>query len=107
MKRDIRKGIKGSFLYKRLAYYQSEGFVALMKFLKDENLFDDFWEEFSFSKSDIESTLNISNKVITLDGFFGISNYSFSFRKSKLGEGFWCKKIFESKNYQKICKKVL
>ena len=44
MKQDIRKGIKGSFLYKRLAYYQSEGFIELMKFLKDENLFDDFWE---------------------------------------------------------------
>ena len=107
MKQDIRKGIRSSFLYKRFAYYQSQGFIALIKFLEDENLLDDFWKEFSFSKSAIESTLNISNKVITLDGFFGISNYSFSFRKSKLGEGFWCKKIFDSENFQKIRNKLL
>ena len=103
---DIRKRIENISLYKRLAY-NSDGFIALIKFLEDENLLDDFWKEFSFSKSDIESTLNISNKVITLDGFFGISNYSFSFRKSKLGEGFWCKKIFDSENYQKIRNKLL
>ena len=54
MKRDIRNGIKSSFLYKTFAYYQSEGFIALIKFLKDENLYDDFWEEFSFSKSIFE-----------------------------------------------------
>ena len=70
MKQDIRKGIKGSFLYKRLAYYQSEGFVALMKFLKDENLFDDFWEEFSFSKSNIEKYLDTTKELITIDDFF-------------------------------------
>ena len=103
---DIRKRIKNTSLYKRLAY-NSDGFIGLVKFLEDENLLDDFWEEFSFSKSTIERTLNISNKVITLDEFFGFSNYSFSFRKSKLGEVFWCKKIFDSENYQKICKKVL
>ena len=107
MKQDIRKGIKSSFLYKRFAYYQSQGFIALIKFLEDENLLDDFWKEFSFSKSSIEWTLNISNKVITLDEFFGVADYSFSFMKSKLGGGFWCKKIFESENFQKICNKVL
>ena len=107
MKQDIRKGIKSSFLYKRFAYYQSQGFIALIKFLEDENLLDDFWKEFSFSKSTIERDLNISNKAITLYEFFGVADYSFSFIKSKLGGGFWCKKIFESENFQKICNKVL
>ena len=107
MKQDIRKGVKSSFLYKRFAYYQSQGFIALIKFLEDENLLDDFLKEFSFSKSTIGRNLNIPNKVITLDDFFGIATYSFSFMKSKLGEGFWCKKIFDNENYQKICKKVL
>lgn len=107
MKRDIRKGIKGSFLYKRLAYYQSEGFVALMKFLKDENLFDDFWEEFSFSKSNIEKYLDITKELITIDDFFGYSGYSFSFAKSKLGEVFWSKKIFYNENFRKINDKIL
>ena len=104
---DIRRKINNSFLYKRFAYYQSEGFVALIKFLEDENLLDDFWKEFSFSKSTIERTLNISNKVITLGEFFGVSNYSFSFRKSKLGEVFWSKKIFYNENFRKINDKVL
>ena len=54
MKQDIRKGIKSSFLYKTFAYYQSEGFIALIKFLKDENLYDDFWEVFRLSKSIFE-----------------------------------------------------
>lgn len=107
MKQDIRNGIKGSFLYKRLAYYQSEGFVALMKFLKDENLFDDFWEEFSFSKSNIEKYLDITKELITIDDFFGYSGYSFSFAKSKLGEVFWSKKIFYNENFRKINDKIL
>ena len=107
MKQDIRKGIKGSFLYKRLAYYQSEGFVALMKFLKDENLYDDFWEEFSFSKSAIERDLNIPNNQITIHVFFTTTIYSFSFAKSKRGIDFWYSKTFGNKNFQKICDKVL
>lgn len=107
MRQDIRKGIKGSFLYKRLAYYQSEGFVALMKFLEDENLFDDFWEEFSFSKSNIEKYLDITKELITIDDFFGYSGYSFSFAKSKLGEVFWSKKIFYNENFRKINDKIL
>ena len=45
MKQDIRKGIKSSFLYKRFAY-NSEGFVELMKFLKNENIIDDFLQKF-------------------------------------------------------------
>ena len=49
MKQDIRNGIKSSFLYKRFAYYQSEGFIELMKFLKNENLIDKFYEECNFN----------------------------------------------------------
>ena len=94
MKQDIKNGIKSSFLYKRFAYYQSEGFTALIKFLEKENLLDYFWKEFDFNKSTIERDLNIPNKVITVDDFFGVAEYSFSFMKSKLGEDFWCKKNF-------------
>ena len=103
---DIRKRIENISLYKRLAY-NSDGFIELVKFLEDENLLDDFWKEFSFSKSTIERDLNIPNNPITLYEFFGVSDYSFSFMKSKLGVVFWCKKIFDSENFQKICKKVL
>ena len=49
MIQDIRKGIRSSFLYKRFAYYQSEGFTALINFLQDENILDKFWEEFNFT----------------------------------------------------------
>ena len=107
MRQDIRKGIKGSFLYKRLAYYQSEGFVALMKFLKDENLFDDFWEEFSFTNSKIEEEMEFFRIPITIDDFFGYGGYSFSFAKSKLGNDFWSKKIFYNENFRKINDKIL
>ena len=107
MKRDIRNGIKSSFLYKTFAYYQSEGFTALIKFLEDENLLDDFWKEFDFNKSTIERNLNIPNKVITIDDFFGYSRYSFNFAKSKLGEVFWCRKLFYNENFKKIEHKIL
>ena len=89
MIQDIRKGIRSSFLYKRFAYYQSEGFTALINFLQDENLLDKFWEEFSFSKSTIERDLNIPNNQITIEDFIGISSYSFIFSKSKYGRDFW------------------
>ena len=78
MKKDIRNGIKSSFLYKTFAYYQSEGFIALIKFLKDENLYDDFWEEFSFSKSIFERYFFIKNRKIKLGEFFDTSSWSFS-----------------------------
>ena len=107
MKKDIKKGIKSSFLYKRISYYQSDGFIALMKFLEDENLYDEFWEEFSFNKSTIERNLNIPNEVITLEDFFDSANYSFSFAKAKRGEDFWCKKIFYNENFKKIENKIL
>ena len=105
-KQDIRKGIKRSFLYKRFAY-NSDGFIELVKFLEDENLLDDFLKEFSFSKSTIERDLNILDKLITINDFFDMSSYSFSFMKSKLGRDFWYSKTFGNKNFQKICDKVL
>lgn len=107
MKRDIRNGIKSIFLYKRFAYYQSEGFIALIKFLKDENLYDDFWEEFSFSKSIFERNFFIKNRKIKLGEFFDTSSCSFSFSMSKHGLGFWYQKIFENENFKKISDKIL
>ena len=107
MKRDIRNGIKSSFLYKTFAYYQSEGFTELMKFLEDENLYDAFWEEFSFSKSIIGTNLLYPKKLITIDDFFGYGGYSFSFTKSKLGSDFWGRKIFKNENFKKIKHKIL
>ena len=104
MKQDIRNGIKSSFLYKTFAYYQSEGFIALIKFLKDENLYDDFWEEFSFSKSIFERNFFIKNRKIELGEFFDMS---FSFSMSKHGLGFWYQKIFENENFKKISDKIL
>ena len=60
MIQDVRKGVRSSFLYKRFAYYQSEGFTALINFLQDENLLDKFWEEFTFtSNSMIERELKL------------------------------------------------
>lgn len=107
MKRDIRNGIKSSFLYKTFAYYQSEGFIALIKFLKDENLYDDFWEEFSFSKSIFERNFFIKNRKIKLGEFFDMSSCSFSFMESKLGSDFWYQKIFGNENFKKISGKIL
>ena len=104
---DIRKGIKSSFLYKRFAYYQSEGFIALMKFLKDENLFDKFCEEFSFTNSKIEEEMIFFRIPITIEYFFCTSTYSFSFFNSKYGAIFWCKKIFQNENFKKISDKIL
>lgn len=107
MKQDIRNGIKSSFLYKRFSYYQSEGFTSLIKFLEDENLLDDFWKEFDFSKSIIERDLILKNKKIKLGEFFDMSVYSFSFSLSKRGLAFWYQKIFENKKFQKIKNKLL
>ena len=107
MKLDIRNGIKSSFLYKRFAYYQSEGFIALIKFLEDENLLDDFWKEFDFSKSIIERDLILKNKKIKLGEFFDMPYYSFSFSLSKRGLAFWNRKIYENKKFQKINNKIL
>ena len=57
MKIYIRTRIKSSFLYKRFAYYQSEGFVALMKFLERENLVDDFCNEINLKRRRLPNEL--------------------------------------------------
>ena len=107
MKLDIRKKIKSSFLYKRFAYYQSEGFIELIKFLKDENLIYEFFDEFDFNNSIIERDLILKNKEIKLFDFFHVSYYSFSFLLSKRGCYFWNDKIFNNKNFEKISDKIL
>ena len=106
MKQDIRKGIKSSFLYKRFAY-NSEGFIELVKFLKDENLIYDFCDEFDFNNSIIERDLILKNKEIKLFDLFDMSCYSFSFSLSKRGLDFWYNKIFNNKNFEKISDKIL
>ena len=68
MKLDIRKGIKSSFLYKRFAY-NSEGFIELMKFLKDENLIDKFYEECNFNNELFINYLK-RKKGISIELFF-------------------------------------
>ena len=107
MKQDIRKGIKSSFLYKRFAYYQSEGFVALMKFLERENLVDDFCNEINFKRSILQNELELDKKNITIWEFFKNGYYSFSFSESKKGYDFWHYNIFENEDFYKIKNKLL
>ena len=108
MKQNIRKRINNSFLYKRFAYYQSEGFIELMKFLEKENILDDFCNEINFKRSCLTDDLEFGKKEISLKTFF-LSGYSYSFlfATSRKGIDFWCKKIFDSENYQKIRNKLL
>ena len=101
----IRSRIENSFLYKRFAY-NSDGFIALMKFLEDENLIDKFYEECNFNKKFFIKELK-DNRKISLEDFFGYSRYSFSFMESKFGENFWCEKIFGNENFKKISDKIL
>ena len=101
----IRSRIENSFLYKRFAY-NSDGFIALMKFLEDENLIDKFYEECNFNKKFFIKELK-DNRKISLEDFFGYSRYSFSFMESKFGEDFWCEKIFGNVNFRKISDKIL
>ena len=96
MIQDVRKGIKSSFLYKRFAYYQSEGFTALINFLQDENLLDKFWEEFSFSKSTIERELKFFKKPITIEDLF--------FQKVNMGVIFGVLKHFVTITLMKLKK---
>ena len=97
MKQNIRKRINNSFLYKRFAYYQSEGFIELMKFLEKENILDDFYEECNFKRSCLSDDLEFGKKEISLKTFF-LSGYSYSFlfATSRKGIDFWCKKIFQN-----------
>ena len=101
----IRSRIENSFLYKRFAY-NSDGFIALMKFLEDENLIDKFSEECNFNKKFFIKELK-DNRKISLEDFFGYSRYSFSFMESKFGEDFWFEKIFGNENFRKISDKIL
>ena len=108
MKQNIRKRINNSFLYKRFAYYQSEGFIELMKFLERENLVDDFCNEINFKRSCLSDDLEFGKKEINLKTFF-LSGYSYSFlfSTSRKGIDFWSKKIFQNENFQKIEHKLL
>ena len=108
MKQNIRNGIKNSFLYKRFAYYQSEGFIELMKFLEKENILDDFFKECDFKRSRLADDLEFGKKEISLKTFF-LSGYSYSFlfATSRKGIDFWSKKIFQNVNFRKIENKLL
>lgn len=107
MKQDIRNGIKSSFLYKRFAYYQSEGFIELMKFLERENLVDDFCNEINLKRRRLPNELELDKKNITIWEFFQNEYYSFSFSESKKGYDFWHKKIFYNEDFYKIENKLL
>ena len=102
---DIRGKIYDSFLYKRFAY-NSDGFISLMKFLEKENIIDDFCEECNFDKNYFINDLK-DNQEISIEKFFGHSEYSFSFARSKLGDDFWFNKIFYNRNFNKIRHKIL
>lgn len=107
MKQDIRKGIKSSFLYKRFAY-NSEGFIELMKFLKNENIIEDFFEECDFTSPRLANDLESNKKEISLKKFFLAGfDYSFPFAYSRKGTDFWFSKIFYNKNFIKIENKLL
>ena len=107
MKQNIRKRINNSFLYKRFAYYQSEGFIELIKFLERENLVDDYCNEINFKRSILQNELELDKKTITICEFFLNGYYSFSFSESKKGYDFWHYNIFENKDFYKIGNKLL
>ena len=99
MRIDIRNKIKDSFLYKRFAY-DSEGFIALMKFLEDENIVDEFCKECNFKRSCLADDLEFGKKEISLKTFFFFGyRYLFSFSESKKGYDFWHYKIFENEDF--------
>ena len=97
MKLDIRKKINNSFLYKRFAYRQSEGFVALIKFLEDE--------ECNFKCSPLAKELELDKNKINLCGFLLSSTCSFG--DSKKVNDFWYEKIFRNENFKEIETKLL
>lgn len=102
---DIRGKINNSFLYKRFAYYQSEGFVALIKFLEDEELIDDFFEECNFKCSPLAKELELDKNKINICGFLLSSTCSFG--DSKEVNDFWYDKIFRNVNFREIENKLL
>ena len=103
---DIRGKFHDPFLYKRFAY-NSDGFIELMKFLENENIIDDFCEECKFPLIYLKNALEFYKTSINIREFFLDGDYSFSFSRSKLGEDFWCKKIFYNENFKKIENKLL
>ena len=107
MKLDIREKIKDSFLYKRFAYRQSEGFIALMKFLEDENIVDEFYKECNFRSLLLLNELKVYKRDVTIRRFFAQHKFSFTFSNSYRGYEFWYDKIFKNKNFEKIKNKFL
>ena len=69
MRIDIRNKIKDSFLYKRFAY-DSEGFIALIKFLEDENIVDEFYKECNFRSLLLLKELKVYKRDVTIRRFF-------------------------------------
>ena len=107
MRIDVRKKINNSFLYKRFAY-NSEGFVELMKFLENENIIEDFFEECDFKSPRLANDLESNKKEISLKKFFLSGfDYSFLFENSRKGADFWFSKIFYNENFIKIENKLL
>ena len=106
MRIDVRKKINNSFLYKRFAY-NSEGFVELMKFLKNENIIEDFFEECDFKSPRLANDLKSNKKEISHWNFFSECSYSFNFVKSWKGFKFWDEKIFYNNNFREIRNKLL
>ena len=104
MRIDIRNKIKDSFLYKRFAY-NSEGFVALMEFLGNEGIDDEFYKECDFNKERLINDLK-HNQDISIGDFFEYTYYSFSFINSFYGIKFWSDEI-DSINFKKIEHKLL
>lgn len=79
-----------------------------MKFLKDENLIDKFYEECDFNKESLINDLESNKKEISLKKFFLAGfDYSFPFADSRKGTDFWFSKIFYNKNFIKIENKLL
>ena len=107
MKLDIRKRINNSFLYKRFAYRQSEGFIALMKFLEDENIVDEFYKECNFRSLLLLDELKVYKRDVTIRRFFAKNKFSFTSSNSYRGYEFWYDKIFKNKNFEKIENKLL
>ena len=102
MKQNIRKRINNSFLYKRFAYYQSEGFIELMKFLEKENILDDFFKECDFKRSCLTDDLEFGKKEISLKTFFYlVIVIRFCLQQVEKGLIFGVKKFFKMKIFKK------
>ena len=79
-----------------------------MKFLKNENIIEDFFEEFDFKRLRLANDLESNKKEISLRKFFLSGfNYSFPFACSRKGTDFWFSKIFYNENFIKIENKLL